>query len=423
MTKTNSMTLWGDPSSSAAEVSTLRRFVTSPKFEAAIAVMIALNTLIIALDAQYGGIDKGHQMGYPKYNQSAANALPGLDVVFEVFDYFFGVIFTIEMILKMTALNWRWFFSSWNWFDAFIVVFWLIEKSDGGGGMLPFPPMILRIARLARVFRLLRLIRTIQGFDSLFLMTTAFKASIKILFWSAMLLFVFQLMIGLTLHHSLVDFMSSPDEDIEARFVIFEYFGTCSRATLTMFEITLGNWPPVARILQENVDEGYVAFSLCHKLTIGFAVIGVINGVFMQETFNVAASDDQLMMRQRERAVKLHVKKMEALFKVADESGDGYLDYEEFMHIVTNPHVKSWLAAQQLDVSDAELMFVLMYDGDGQITAKELVRAASKLKGPARSIDLHNLMREQDILKKMINDVSNVVSNAIQQPMGCKVPP
>ena len=54
-----------------------------------------------------------------------------------------------------------------------------------------------------------------------------------------------------------------------------------------MFEITLGNWPPVARILQENVSEFYVAFSIIHKLVIGFAVIGVINGVFMQETFKV----------------------------------------------------------------------------------------------------------------------------------------
>ena len=47
----------------------------------------------------------------------------------------------------------------------------------------------------------------------------------------------------------------------------------------------------------------------------------------MQETMNVASSDDQLMMRQRERAQKLHTRKMEALFALADESGDGLLNY------------------------------------------------------------------------------------------------
>merc|ERR1712228_153818 len=125
----------------------------------------------------------------------------------------------------------------------------------------------------------------------------------------------------------------------------------------------------------------------------------------MQETMNVAASDDQLMMRQRERAARLHTKKMEALFAAADESGDGFLDYDEFMAILTKPEIKSWLAAQQLDVSDAELMFVLMDDGDEQISAPELVKAAGKLKGPARSIDLHNLMMEHDDLKKLVLEI------------------
>lgn len=33
------------------------------------------------------------------------------------------------------------------------------------------------------------------------------------------------------------------------------------------------------------------------QVTIGFACIGVINGVFMQETLRVAQSDDAIMMR------------------------------------------------------------------------------------------------------------------------------
>lgn len=32
-------------------------------------------------------------------------------------------------------------------------------------------------------------------------------------------------------------------------------------------------------------------FFLIHKVTMGFAVIGVINGVLMQETFKVASYD------------------------------------------------------------------------------------------------------------------------------------
>ena len=48
--------------------------------------------------------------------------------------------------------------------------------------------------------------------------------------------------------------------------------------------------------------EYYGIFSVAYKLVIGFAAVGIINAVFMQETFKVAASDDKLMMRQKARS-------------------------------------------------------------------------------------------------------------------------
>eukprot|EP00971_Amphidinium_carterae_P103004 2038756-Amphidinium_carterae.1 len=33
----------------------------------------------------------------------------------------------------------------------------------------------------------------------------------------------------------------------EARMAVYEYFGTFSRSLLSLFEMTLANWPPVAR--------------------------------------------------------------------------------------------------------------------------------------------------------------------------------
>jgi len=177
----------------------------------------------------------------------------------------------------------------------------------------------------------------------------------------------------------------------EHRQRVFAYFGTCSRAILSMFELTLGNWPEIARILQDRVSEWYFLFSIAHKVTIGFAVIGVINGVFMQETFKVAGSDDKIMMRQRERERRLHTKKMKVLFEHADESGDGVLDIDEFRQVMKNPSVRTWLAAQDLHMNTPEAsdqLFRLLDDGDAALTAQELVEGVARLKGPAKSMDL-----------------------------------
>lgn len=42
-------------------------------------------------------------------------------------NYFFTAIFTFEMVLKMQAYSWRYFETTWNKFDFFIVMASLID--------------------------------------------------------------------------------------------------------------------------------------------------------------------------------------------------------------------------------------------------------------------------------------------------------
>merc|ERR1719345_720517 len=104
---------------------------------------------------------------------------------------------------------------------------------------------------------------------------------------------------------------------------LFEYFGTITRCMLSMFELTLGNWPPVTRLLSEEVTEWFMLICIAHKLTIGFAVVGVINGVILQETFKVAATDDMIMVRQKKREQQTLTRKMGLLFEALDASENG----------------------------------------------------------------------------------------------------
>merc|ERR1712113_750939 len=117
------------------------------------------------------------------------------------------------------------------------------------------------------------------------------------------------------------------------------YFGTFSKAFLTMFEITFANWIPAGRTLTENVSEWFLIFVLGHKFTVGFAVVMVITGVFLQETFKVALNDDFIMLQQKERDIKTHKFKMSKLFSIADADGSGFLDREEFVAIMSDAKV------------------------------------------------------------------------------------
>jgi len=177
-------------------------------------------------------------------------------------------------------------------------------------------------------------------------------------------------------------------------------YGTFARTILTMFEITFDSWMPACRVLVENVSEWCMLFSLAHKLVIGFSVVTVITSVFIQETFQVATLDDKIMIMTRERARKMHVKKISALFKHADVDCNGSVDLHEFMSVLADSGLKTWLASMELDVRDNLQLFELLdVNGDGQINVHDFVDGIGRLKGTATSYDL--LSVEKNNMKLM----------------------
>merc|ERR1711964_512671 len=185
----------------------------------------------------------------------------------------------------------------------------------------------------------------------------------------------------------------------EERRQVYEYFGSFTRAMLSMFEITLANWPPICRMLSENVSPWFMLFAVCHKLSVGFTVVAVIQGVFIQETFKAASNDDNIMIRQKEIANTGHRKKMQAFLEFANSTnegtGDGTVSLELFRQMFEDPDLKLWFSSMELVAYDVDRLFHLLdVDGDGRLTADEIMVGVGKLRGTARSIDLWSLTRD-----------------------------
>jgi hypothetical protein len=138
---------------------------------------------------------------------------------------------------------------------------------------------------------------------------------------------------------------------------------------------------------------------VAYKLTFGFAFISVINAVFMQETLNVAVTDDNIMIRTKLRHQVDFRRKMEKLLKLADTNEDGHLSLKEFKAVLHNPGVKTWLESMDMETRDGTLLFrMLDKDGDDHLTVDELATGFSKLRGSAKSLDsqllIHALRRQ-----------------------------
>lgn len=91
------------------------------------------------------------------------------------------------------------------------------------------------------------------------------------------------------------------------------------------------------------------------------------------------------------------------MFEAADESGDGYVDLEEFREVVSNPQVMTWLASMELDAGDVDTLFNhIDVQRVGKISVDDLIAGVYRLRGYGRSIDLANLVRDQQQLFEMI---------------------
>ncbi|CAK0800467.1 unnamed protein product [Prorocentrum cordatum] len=168
---------------------------------------------------------------------------------------------------------------------------------------------------------------------------------------------------------------------------------------VSLFELMLANWPPICRLMMDTMHEPWSVFALCYKLVMGFAVIGVIFGVFTQETFRAAETDDQLLIKRKANQVKMQTMKMQHLFQMmATESNEDVgaaIDLQHFKRVLSHPEFQLWLKAMDYDISDAGLLFHLIdADGDGSLSVDELIQGMAMLKGTARNIDVKLLIRQ-----------------------------
>ncbi|CAK0821160.1 unnamed protein product [Prorocentrum cordatum] len=388
----------------------LRWLMSKPQYELASALLIICNLIVLILEVEYKGIQLGYELGgiYAQYGSKeyAGKWWPRADGAFYIAECLFAGVFTLEMLITcgydLTCARAAWpthrtpfWKDPLDLLDLAVVVCsdvsLAIGEMDTAGSM-----QVFRILRLARLLRLIRLLRKIYQFDTLHLMTTAIKGSMGALMFSSMLLvtiLTFFAMVATKVLRAAYLGESSPLEP-EKQQELFRYFGTFSRSMLSMFELTLANWPTVTRFMVEELHECFGPICVVWKLSIGLAVVGVINGVFIRETFSVAEGDEFIMIRSRMRQVLQHKDRMRRLFQLADKNKDGVLDREEFRRVFEKPAIKAWLEAMELRCDDVDTLFVLIAGSvHGVISEEELIRGIAQLKGPARNFDLLTLTR------------------------------
>ncbi|CAE7243352.1 para, partial [Symbiodinium pilosum] len=378
----------------------IKHFVRSDHFDLAVGLLVTLNFFTMAMELQYDGLQAGYDLNMRFFDQTAETAWPWALDFFQVCRTIFLVFFTSEILLRFCFLRTEFFKTPFNVIDFAALLASIIELFSW---TLPIDPTLLRLCRLAKLFRTIRVLKVSGMLDSLSLLARCMSSSGLTLVWSLLFLLVIQLIAAMIVCYMVRPYLENQAEDETRRQEVYKYYGTFTIAVLTLFEVFFANWAPACRVLVENISEWYSLLFLVYRCGIGFAVINVVNAVFVQQTMQVAKGDEEVLLMEKQKAEEKYLKNIGKIFQTLDTSGDGLLSWPEFELLLNDTKLKFVLDKLEIAAGDLKTLFDLLDDtGDGEISVDEFVEGITRFKGAAKSLDVGQLLLRSRRLERGI---------------------
>lgn len=401
-------TVWRDErghDKTMTNLSIIQKIVFRKSFECGTAALICVNSLIMALELQYHGFELAFDLDFhiEKYSppKSAADTWPSAKKTFDTLEMGFNIAFCVELLLRILANGKASMYSLWLWFDGAVILSSAINTV--GEAFLSFNPAMLRLLRILRLIRLLRILKALSAFDSLFLLLKAMKGSISAATWSFVMLVAVQIILGMIMCQVLQGFIDDTDQAMEARHMVFKYFGTFSLTILTMFQITMSNWIIPCRDLVTYVGEWMTLFFILYRCFFCFAIMKVIAAIFITETNRVLENDEELTIMKRHREQKLFDHKVRHLVHAINTFDGRTLTWAELEELATDSDVTILLASLGFELKDLEKLFFILDNGTGRVEVDKFLQRMSRLRGTAKAIDLLAVLHMVGKMDQQVN--------------------
>jgi hypothetical protein len=128
---------------------------------------------------------------------------------------------------------------------------------------------------------------------------------------------------------------------------------------------------------------GYIYFTV-------FLVLNVVVGTVVDMTTRVSVRDRGRVVREELSKIKEYTNDVQEFFSLADTEQSGTLSWDELAQYLEDDKNKAQFQALDLDLWQAHVLFdMLDEDGSGEVGIREFLEGCIRLKGQARSMDLH----------------------------------
>lgn len=350
-----------------------------PAFDSLCAFMILANSLLIGVITEW-------------LTNHAAEAL-----WMSACSHFCSFFFFIELCMRMSFQGRMYFLCDdqlWNVFDFSLVVFSLFDvimelTQQEGSSSVGSVMKIIKMLRIVRIFRVFRFFRELA------LLALMIADSIRSLLWALVTLFIIMYVFAICLISQATDYLKDDSSlDKSAAVHVRSRFGNMGRALDSLIQSMLGgvSWGEISEPL---MNSGWVSGTLFffYIFFTMLAVLNIITGVFVDNAVETAKTQREFLVQKEMELKEKYLGEMRDLFIQMDQDGSGSLTIDEIQEQFTDIRMRTYFQVLGMDPDDVERLFKLIdQDASGEVEVQEFLDGCLRLKGEARSIDLHTVM-------------------------------
>jgi len=367
---------------------------TQQRFRLFIGVAICANVMMMGLR-----VDRGRTVPY---------------AVWYCLDIVFGIIWLVEMGVKLNEEQWRYFCSWWNLLDVVLVGVSVMDVVLGTLNMQvsarkdsELREMMKKLS-LLRMLRLLRLVRLLRMFKRLWVIVSGFIVALPTLGWVVMLL-------SIIIYSGSVLLTIIVGQNCQTEYSHWKecnvYVGNVVSSMYSLFQaLTLESWSMALARPMMKKQSWLVFFFVAFLFLTTFGMLNIIIGVLVDNTLRASKEQAEAEIQEQHTEARNCLRDLKEIFENADQDGSGILDKQEFVSIMQQRAVQDALRMIEVPYTNPGNLFELLdRDGSNTLTLKEFIDGSLRLKAaPTNGARRRSIMRLRKV-EATLRDIKSSV--------------
>lgn len=350
----------------------------------------------------------------------------------EISDHVLTTIFMTEICLKVYEFRWK-FFCPKNTdermmcFDSVIVLLsvitsWIIPLVTAITGVSNSRNQDLRNLQTLKSLRLLRcarLLRSSPMFHDLWMIIRGLFASVKILFWTLLVLFFVTYTFSIVGCYYIVTpirtLYLNPEgntaEENQDLAYLMDYLGSLPNFMFTLNQALLADsFHGLLRKIIVFVPGGWIYF-YSYFLIGNLVLLNLVTAIIVDNASETQKADRHAALSRKNAERGKIAEELSVLFTELDSDGSGFLSRDEFQNSFEHPVMcMKW---NMLDISSTDLadLFDMLKNTSGEIELHAFLDGLMHMEGPAMSKDFIKVSNALEIMVQKVGKLDSEVKS------------